>query len=246
MDWTGSVTTMTRPGPRSTRLGGAALAALLACGDGTPTQETGTGDPPATTSEATTAGSSGGATAPTDATGAPATTDATGTTAADDTTGASDPTAATTTAATTGAACVEIDGACCPVEQACGVLTCCEAGEFCENDIYCREKCNPLESTCGAGRVCIPSTEDLFYCEEDADNSPAGAPCTCSNCCAAGLLCFPGAYVEGCEGDSCCAPACDLSDPIACPGAMESCQSIYTAGTAPAGYENLGVCALPL
>jgi hypothetical protein len=69
--------------------------------------------------------------------------------------------------------------------------------------------------------------------------------CDCLNCCDLGLIRNGAKYVQGCESDSCCTPLCDLSNPPACPGAMESCQGLYTEGTAPAGYENVGICTLP-
>jgi hypothetical protein len=227
-------------------LGGAA------CGGGDNGGGTGTGDMPSGSS-----GTTVGTTAPTDATGTSATaatgttaaTEATtGTTAATEATGTTAATDATgTTAATTGAACVDINGECCPLEQACGDFECCGEGMFCEVDVYCREKCNPLQPTCEVSNaVCVLSVnEELFYCTGQAQPGAAGDPCDCLNCCDLGHICLGAKYVQGCESDDCCAPFCDLSNPIACPGAMESCQALYTEGTAPAGYENVGICTLP-
>lgn len=230
---------MTRPGILWMTACGAVL--LMACGEGPSTTGMGTTDTSATAGVTTTANSSSGtttgATAPTDAMGTTAATDATSTTAATDATSTDAATDATSTAATTGGAC--------PIEQACDEFFCCEEGEFCEIGLYCREKCYPLQPTCGPNAVCIPSMEDLFYCASQAEPGAAGDPCVCSNCCDPGLLCFPGTYVQGCESDDCCAPLCDLSNPSACPGAMETCQSVYKEGTAPAGYENVGICSLP-
>jgi hypothetical protein len=49
-----------------------------------------------------------------------------------------------------------------------------------------------------------------------------------------------------CEGATgCCSPLCDLTDPMPPCLPDQVCLPWYEAGMAPAGYENVGACALP-
>jgi hypothetical protein len=82
-----------------------------------------------------------------------------------------------------------------------------------------------------------------------------GDPCEFINVCDPGLICLDAATVppgQPCEGAAgCCTEICDLSDPagdMQCAGAAEgqTCQPWYEEDSAPIGFEDVGVCALPM
>ncbi len=119
----------------------------------------------------------------------------------------------------------------------------------------CLGQCSPLEQDCPPGQACYPVQEE-WTCAPDASGETGGYgdPCEFINVCDPGLICLdssvapPGLPCEGAAG--CCTEVCDLSDPagdLQCMGAAggQTCQSWYAEGTAPAGYENVGACALP-
>jgi len=120
----------------------------------------------------------------------------------------------------------------------------------------CLSKCNPLQQNCwSAGQGCYFVGID-WSCAADAsgDMGGYGDPCEFINVCDPGLLCLDASTVppgQPCEGAAgCCTEICDLSDPagdLQCAGAADGqlCQPWYEAGAAPAGYENVGACALP-
>ncbi len=115
----------------------------------------------------------------------------------------------------------------------------------------CLDTCDPLLQDCVAGDVCIRNYNDgKFLCVLDASGEEGQQhdPCFFANSCDPGLVCNePTAAVE-CDqnGDGCCEPICDLSDPDAdasCGGVGQVC-SPYQA-MALEGYENVGYCAVP-
>ena len=114
----------------------------------------------------------------------------------------------------------------------------------------CITTCDPLMSDCPDGELCVPSTSGSnFVCVADGSmgGGQAGETCEYINVCAPGHVCIDPSYVESCQGGvGCCAPYCDITDPnVSCPGATEECIPWYEQGMAPAGYENVGVCAIP-
>ncbi len=119
----------------------------------------------------------------------------------------------------------------------------------------CVPVCDPLQQDCADGELCIP-LGPLWYCvpEGSGDLGAHGDPCEFIDQCDLGLICLASSLQPPglpCEGVGfCCTEICDLSDPAGdsqCTGAAEGqvCQAWYEAGTAPPGYENIGVCALP-
>jgi hypothetical protein len=45
----------------------------------------------------------------------------------------------------------------------------------------------------------------------------------------------------------CCLPFCDTADdPAMCPGAGQECIPWYEMGTAPPGFEQVGICGIPM
>ncbi len=126
----------------------------------------------------------------------------------------------------------------CPVDQVCditngGVLP------------LCVHACHPLMADCAPNQVCLPGS-DGFICDADASGTLGnyGDPCAFVNACKPGLLCAAGAAVPGCESEACCTAYCDASLPEApCPDASQACVPYYAPGTAPAGYEDVGLCS---
>lgn len=116
---------------------------------------------------------------------------------------------------------------------------------------WCEPSCDPLvPETCAADQVCIlDGYGQGFRCATDASGELGayGDPCEYVNACDPGLVCLAADAVPGCEGLGCCAPFCEFPSLEPCPGAAEGevCQPWWGEEPAPAGYENLGVCALP-
>lgn len=114
----------------------------------------------------------------------------------------------------------------------------------------CLPACDPLQQDCPAGDLCIghPNGE-AFLCVLDAsgDEGQVFDPCDYLNSCDPGLLCNDATAASECDPgeQGCCLPFCDLTLPLDCPGAMQTCQPYFEMGTAPDGYENVGYCALP-
>lgn len=121
--------------------------------------------------------------------------------------------------------------------------------------LFCRPLCNPLQPDCLEGQACYP-VQDNWLCALDAsgERGAYGDPCVYVNVCDPGLVCINDDAVppgEDCEdAGACCTEVCDLADPLGdlqCAGAAEgqTCQAWYQEGTAPAGLETVGACALP-
>ncbi len=158
-----------------------------------------------------------------------------------------------------GSMCWDVDGAtnegtC--VEMCTGSLqnpVCAPANTSCvisNNDVLvlCLPGCDPLMQNCPGNQACYPVNGN-FTCAPDASGAQGadGDPCEFINVCDPGLMCIAAASVEACVGASgCCTPYCDVTDPVdPCPAATESCVAFFPVGQAPAGLEDVGVCAVP-
>ena len=116
----------------------------------------------------------------------------------------------------------------------------------------CLPQCDPLTQNCATGEACYPIGEE-WTCAPDASGEAGvyGDACEFVNVCDPGLICLGAAATPGCAGSAgCCTEICDLSDPAGdaqCMGAAggQTCQAWYEEGSAPAGYEDVGACALP-
>ncbi|HET6583477.1 MAG TPA: ribulose phosphate epimerase [Nannocystaceae bacterium] len=110
----------------------------------------------------------------------------------------------------------------------------------------CLPVCNPLGDDCGAGNGCYP-LGGSFQCAPDASGGAGGQgdECMFLNVCDPGLACVTAAVVTGCESMvACCSAFCELSDLDACSDLVDmSCVPWYEEGDAPAGLEDLGICA---
>jgi hypothetical protein len=137
--------------------------------------------------------------------------------------------------------------------------TCEDRNTTCEisNDgvlVLCLPTCDPLAQSCPEGEACYPS-QDAWVCRPDGSGEMGGYgdPCEAIDGCDPGLVCLASEVVppgQPCEGEAgCCTEVCDLTDAAGdaqCTGAPggQTCQAWYD--DPPPGYENVGVCALPL
>jgi hypothetical protein len=51
--------------------------------------------------------------------------------------------------------------------------------------------------------------------------------------------------MPNCDGASCCASYCSLDAPV-CPQMGTACVAFFDPDTAPDGYEDVGICVLPI
>lgn len=127
------------------------------------------------------------------------------------------------------------------------------------NDVLalCLPTCDPLTQNCdmGAGEACyLNGNTTEFFCAPDysGEGGAYGEACDSMfiNVCNAGLMCTPSNTVPNCPGASgCCTPFCDVSlGDEECPGAAggQACIAIYDTGQAPPGYDDVGVCVIPM
>jgi len=117
--------------------------------------------------------------------------------------------------------------------------------------ILCLAYCDPLLQDCPEGSACYPE-ENGFFCSPDASGPDLGAigdPCEYINVCDPGGWCANAESVPGCAGSAgCCSGYCDTTEPdpsSTCLPMGTECVPWYEEGTAPPGYEDVGVCVLP-
>ena len=125
----------------------------------------------------------------------------------------------------------------------------CDSDETCTllgSDPFCLPHCDPLANpSCGPDYVCSPEA-DVFVCAPDASGNTGqlGQGCAYSNGCDPGLACIGGQFVPNCNGQACCSPFCDLDLADPCVQYGMACVAWYEQGQAPAGWEDVGVCAV--
>lgn len=133
-----------------------------------------------------------------------------------------------------------------------GAPGCVDPGAFCQifNDgvlILCHPVCDPIASDCPEGDVCIPAASgDNFLCAPSNGQGQAFEECQFSATCAPGFVCLHSSFAPECDpnDDACCLPFCDITQPNTCPGMSLECTPWFEQGEAPAGLENIGVCAM--
>jgi hypothetical protein len=108
----------------------------------------------------------------------------------------------------------------------------------------CLQSCDPLLQDCEGENVCFYDFSGNFVCAFAADMIPTGEPCGFINDCSPGNVCLDATTLPSCNGASCCGAFCDLVDP-ACVTMGTECTAFFEEGTAPPGYENVGVCIVP-
>ena len=107
----------------------------------------------------------------------------------------------------------------------------------------CLPRCDPLDSTCADGSVCVNNGSNDFFCFPDhsGDSGAHGDACAYFNECDPGFFCAAGEHVPDCADPSCCSSHCDVGDPTCAEG--QECLEWYA--DAPPGYENVGGCGVP-
>lgn len=116
-----------------------------------------------------------------------------------------------------------------------------------ESIFLCLPECDPLDPACAADELCLPEpSEQGWVCVPGITApTPAYDPCELLNVCAPGSVCVSSTTVASPEcvtALGCCTTVCDpTGEPCTEPGM--ACVPWYEPGTAPAGLENVGVCA---
>lgn len=117
----------------------------------------------------------------------------------------------------------------------------------------CLDPCDPLAQDCPGGRSCV-AADTHFACvrDESEDGGAMGDPCESIAGCDPGLFCLAALAWPDCSGTACCAPACDLENPVGCETAPDGveCVAWYGPRSAPPStectpFEQIGVCSLP-
>lgn len=129
-----------------------------------------------------------------------------------------------------------VDNPSCGPESACLI-----ANEGAIN--LCIATCDPVAQDCGAGLGCFWGGDE-FQCIFTAGDIMGGEPCGFLNDCAPGHLCAGADVLPACAGTACCTPFCDLTTPD-CGDPATECSAFFEEGTAPPGYESVGVCVMP-
>jgi hypothetical protein len=106
---------------------------------------------------------------------------------------------------------------------------------------YCVTTCDPFTQECAEGLGCTWWSYFAFICQPAGD-SVAGDPCRFDGDCQPGTICTDGDYLLDCEL-ACCTPFCDLTAPDCAPDL--ECIAYFDEGSAPEGFESLGLCILP-
>jgi hypothetical protein len=117
----------------------------------------------------------------------------------------------------------------------------------------CLPLCDPLAQDCSGTSLCIPNPKNNleFTCILDAsgDEGQAFDACEYINVCDKGLMCANPMLGSECDPAAigCCLPFCPLDEvPSMCPGAGQECIPWYEDGTAPPGFDNVGICGIPM
>jgi hypothetical protein len=111
----------------------------------------------------------------------------------------------------------------------------------------CQDSCDPITQDCDGELGCYGVGAQGFVCSVPGYEPGLGSDgdmCYTIQSCKPGLGCTSADVLSDCDASRCCSPYCDLSDVDPCI-APEECVPYYEPGTAPPGYENVGVCAVP-
>jgi hypothetical protein len=108
----------------------------------------------------------------------------------------------------------------------------------------CLQRCDPLLQDCQGEDICFYDFSGNFVCVFGTDMIPTGEPCGFINDCAAGNICLDATVLPSCNDANCCGAFCDLANPT-CELQKTECTAFFDQGTAPPGYESVGVCIIP-
>jgi hypothetical protein len=167
----------------------------------------------------------------------------------------------------TGSLCWDADpmtltGVCVPFCAPVGREPACPAGTECMLDGFdvlalCLPTCHPLDpASCPADATCrfMPASDAAFCIPNDGGRvlAPTIQCGDDGDACPAPEVCVSASTYGGCGSPSCCTPWCDLAQPDAdaqCATGRPDHVCVPVFGPdrepAPAGYEDLGVCAVP-
>jgi len=164
-----------------------------------------------------------------------------------------------------GSMCWDVDprtlqGVCVPFCAPEGQEPVCPAGTQCLVDgldvlALCLPTCHPLDpTTCPADATCrfLPASDAAFCIPNDGGRvlAPTIQCGDDDEACPGDEVCVSATTYGGCGSPSCCTAWCDLSQPDAdaqCAAGRpdHACVPVYDDEPAPAGYADLGVCAVP-
>ena len=155
---------------------------------------------------------------------------------------------------------VALAGTCVPFCAPADAEPVCPAGTRCMLDGFgvlalCLPTCHPLDpASCPADATCrfMPES-DAAFCIPDDGGRVLAPTIQCGDDddeCPTDRVCVSAASYGGCGSPSCCTAWCDLAAPDAdaqCAAGRSDhvCRPVYDREPAPAGYEGLGVCAVP-
>ena len=111
----------------------------------------------------------------------------------------------------------------------------------------CQDSCDPITQDCDPQLGCYGVGTQGFACALPGyapGQGNDGDECYTIQSCLPGLGCTAADVLSDCNAARCCSPYCDLSEPDPCTQ-PEECVPYYEPGTAPPGYENVGLCAVP-
>lgn len=119
----------------------------------------------------------------------------------------------------------------------------------------CFTSCDPLVQNCGEAETCVPNIAALgaeyFVCMPRVlPGIPGqyGDACYALSGCDPSFLCIFAENVPDCKGTYCCSTYCELDQPDTCTAfnALLTCVPWFNEGEATPGYENVGICGIPL
>ena len=127
-----------------------------------------------------------------------------------------------------------------------GDFTCAISGDGVLN--LCFPECDPLVQDCGGDDLCL-IIDGGFKCVPDGsgDMGKTNDPCDLPNACDKGLACIDTASASSaCMQDSqgCCQPFCHFTAMDPCPNPDQTCVQWWMPILP--GYEDVGVCAIPM
>lgn len=108
----------------------------------------------------------------------------------------------------------------------------------------CLDMCSPLFQDCPGGQACVPFNEEFVCVPSAADEPQVGGPCATVNECGVGSVCIASGALVDCASPTCCTSFCNLAGDEVCE-APAVCVPWYAEGSAPPGYEDVGVCGAP-
>ncbi len=109
----------------------------------------------------------------------------------------------------------------------------------------CLTSCDPLLQDCAGEATGCFFDGSSFVCANAVGDIPTGEPCGFINDCAPGNICLAPESFPACAGSACCGAFCDMADPGTCVPDGTECTAFYEEGSAPPGYEDVGVCVIP-